>query len=399
MDRINRLCPSTALTAASSTTAFRDGVLTLALTSALILAGCSSADSSADEATPPKMAETSPSSRVVNVEVAPVVTSNFIDYIRITGEAEALHDVTVSAEEGGVIKRFFVAKGSVVRRGQAIAKLKDDVLAAQVAEAEATASLMREQFKRQEELWRKDKIGSELAYLQVKSAKDGANARLDMLKARLANTTVRAPIDGIFDEQYLEVGEMAAPGLPLVRILNTEQVKIIGGVPERFALSVHSGDSAEIRFDIFPDQVLVGRIEYVGTAVDPRSRTFPIELVLDNRDQRIKPHMLANVQLVREHLRDVIIVPRQLIQRTEEGHLIYVAEETQDSYVATSRSVTLGSAHGNQVVVRGGLTVGELLITLGHQQVDDGIPIRLISRQTVVVDGQSGPTGSVAQDH
>lgn len=360
----------------------------LGMVAALGLTGCSSVESSAEDEAPSEMDETAVSSRVVNVEVTPVETSTFTDYIRITGEAEALHDVTVTAEEGGVIVRFFVAKGSTVRRGQPIAKLKDDILVAQVAEAEAAAHLTREQFKRQEELWRKDKIGSELAYLQVKSAADGANARLDMLKARLANTTVRAPIDGIFDEQYLEVGEMAAPGLPLVRILNTDQVKITGGVPERFALSVHPGDSARITFDIFPDRPLVGRIDYVGSAVNPANRTFPVEIVLDNSERLIKPHMVANVRLVREHLEDVIIIPRQVVERTENGHRVYLARQDEGGLAAAARFIELGPAHKNRVVVQRGLAVGELLITLGHQQVDNGSPIRLVNVDAVASAGE-----------
>ena len=388
MDRINRLYPSTALTTVRRSSVFRYGMVLLGAMSTLGLNGCSSVESSAEDTASSNLGEAAVSSRVVNVEVTPVETATFTDYIRITGEAEALHDVTVTAEEGGVILQFFVVKGSTVRRGQPIAKLKDDVLTAQVAEAEAVAHLAREQFKRQEELWRKDKIGSELAYLQVKSATDGANARLDMLKVRLANTTVRSPIDGIFDEQYLEVGEMAAPGLPLVRILNTDQVKITGGVPERFALSVHSGDSAWITFDIFPNQRLVGRIDYVGSAVNPANRTFPVEIVLDNKGRLIKPHMVAKVQLVREHLEDAIIIPRQVVERTENGHRVYLAQPSEGGLAASARYIELGPAHRNRIVVQSGLAVGELLITLGHQQVDDGSPIRLVNIDAVASAGE-----------
>ena len=101
--------------------------------STLGLNGCSSVESSAEDTASSNLGEAAVSSRVVNVEVTPVETATFTDYIRITGEAEALHDVTVPAEEGGVILRFVVVKGSTVRRGQPIAQLKDDVLTARLA--------------------------------------------------------------------------------------------------------------------------------------------------------------------------------------------------------------------------------------------------------------------------
>ncbi len=333
------------------------------------------------------------------VEVDPVTTSEFTDYIRIIGEVEALHDVTVAGEESGVIKQFFVDKGAPVRKDQPIAKLKDDILAAQVQEAWAVANVAQEQFKRQRELWQNEKIGSELVYLEAKSRADAAAARLNMLETRLANTTVRAPLSGIFDEQYLEVGEMAVAGAPLVGIISTDKVKIIGGVPERFSLSVQPGDSAWITIDILPDRRFAGRISYVGSAVDAGSRTFPIEVILDNPRHQIKPRMLANLQLVEEHLTEVIILPRQVVERTEDGYIVYVAENNQGHYFAASREVTLGSAQGNQVVVQRGLSVGDLLITLGHHQVDNGVAIRIINLGSEELAGKAPLPGTAPQDN
>jgi len=349
---------------------------------ALMTGACSPAEDSAENPGSSGPEKTAPSSRIVNVEVAPVITSEFTDYIRIIGEVGALHDVTVAAEESGVIKAFFVDKGASVRKDQPIAKLKDDILAAQVEEAWAVANVAQEQFKRQRELWQNEKIGSELVYLEAKSRADAAAARLKVLETRLANTTVRAPLSGIFDEQYLEAGEMAVAGAPLAGIISTDKVKIIGGVPERFSLSVQPGDTAWITLDILPDRRFAGLIRYVGSAVDAGSRTFPIEVILDNPGHQIKPQMLANLQLVREHLTEVIILPRRVVERTEDGFIVYVAEKNEGRYFAASREVILGSAQGNQVVVRKGLSVGELLITLGYHQVDNGGAIRILNLET-----------------
>ena len=366
---------------------------------ALMMAACSPAEESAGNPGTSEPAKTAPSSRIVNVEVDPVTTSDFTNYIRIIGEVEALHDVTVAGEESGVIKQFFVDKGAPVRKDQPIAKLKDDILAAQVKEAWAVANVAQEQFKRQRELWQNEKIGSELVYLEAKSRADATAARLNMLETRLANTTVRAPLSGIFDEQYLEVGEMAVAGAPLVGIISTDKVKIIGGVPERFSLSVQPGDSAWITIDILPDRRFAGRISYVGSAVDAGSRTFPIEVILDNPRHQIKPRMLANLQLVREHLTEVIILPRQVVERTEDGYIVYVAENNQGHYFAASREVTLGSAQGNQVVVQRGLSVGDLLITLGHHQVDNGVAIRIINLGSEGLAGKAPLPGTAPRDN
>ena len=109
--------------------------------------------------------------------------------------------------------------------------------------------------------------------------------------------------------------------------------------------------------------------------------------------------MLANLRLVGEHLTEVIILPRQVVERTEDGYIVYVAENNQGHYFAASRRVMLGSAQGNQVVVQRGLSVGDLLITLGHHQVDNGVAIRIVNLDTEEVAGVTRLPETARQDN
>ncbi len=354
-------------------------LLMAALMLAVALGGCSTADGDEVSAESAASESQATGARVINVEVTPVSLSQFVDFIRITGEVEALHDVTVSAQETGAITRFFVKKGSHVDRGQAIAKIDDAVLDAQVEEARAVAQLAEQQFERQRRLWEDEKIGSEITYLEAKSGATAATARLTTLEARLARTVVRAPVAGIFDEKFVEVGEMAAPGTPVARVVAVRQVKIVGGVPERFALSVEPGDSARITLDVLPDRQFSGRIDFVGASVDSRNRTVPIEIVLDNPDGIAKPQMVANVQVERERLDRVVVVPQDVVVRTEEGYQVFVVDERDGNQIAAARRVTLGPSYANRVVIESGLAVGDLLITLGHRLVDEGNLVRVVN--------------------
>jgi membrane fusion protein (multidrug efflux system) len=181
----------------------RNGLV--ALVAAAALMGCQSTEGASD-------VPAEESVRVVNVEVSPVRTDQFDDFIRITGEVEAMHDITLSAEETGRVVRFGVAKGAWVEAGAVIVELDGEILAAQTREAEESARLADDQFERQRRLWEDEKIGSEMAFLQARTNAAVAHARLETLQARLARTKIRAPVAGIFDEKYVEVGEMAMPG-------------------------------------------------------------------------------------------------------------------------------------------------------------------------------------------
>ncbi len=342
------------------------------------LAGCARSEQGAVRADE-RSAQAAVAGRIVNVEVAPAARSRFTDYIRITGEVEALHDVRVAAEEAGVIERFYVEKGQRVAGGAPLAKLDDAVLSAQVAEARAQARLAEETFERQRQLWEEDRMGSEIAYLQAKYGAETAAARLQMLQARWERTVVRAPVAGVFDEKFLEAGEMAAPGAPVARVVAVNRVKIAGGVPERFALSVKAGDPARVTLDVLPGREFTGRISFVGSTVDAANRTVPIEIEMENPDRVAKPRMVANVQIVRIRLDNVIVVPQDVLRRTEDGYQLFVVGERDGHPVAEARLVRPGPSYQNRVVIEAGLAEGDAVIVVGHRLVDDGSHVRIVS--------------------
>jgi RND family efflux transporter MFP subunit len=352
-------------------------VITLLSATILATTSCGTSEGSstdADTAAPT-------GARVIAVEVVAVRRSDFRDVLRVTGEVEALEDVLVSAQEGGVVERFVVEKGASVRRGDSLAVLDASVLRAQVEEARAAARLAHEQHDRQRILWEDERVGTEVAYLQSKYGAEIADARLATLEARLARTVIRAPVDGVFDERYVDQGEMALPGIPVARVVGLDQVKVVAGVPERYAAAVHRGDAAQVTFDVFPERELSGRIAFVGSVVDEDNRTFPIEVVLANRGRVIKPRMVANVAVVRAQLRGVVVVPQQVVLRTGTGYEVFVVAERDGETVATARPVRLGPSHDNLVVIEEGLEPDEYLIVVGHQLVSDGALVRVIAAQ------------------
>lgn len=317
--------------------------------------------------------------KVVNVEVLTVAPVDFTSFIRLTGELEAMNDVTVSAEESGVIERFYVEKGSFVRKGAPIAKIRDDVLRAQVEEARAAAELAAERYERQRQLWEEERIGSEIAYLEARYQAELQAARLQTLEARLVRTTLASPISGVFDDRFVDAGEMVAPGTPVARVVEVDRLKVTGGVAERFAPTVHVGDSARVSFEVFPNREFGGLIGFVGSAVDTRSRTFPIEIVIENPERMIKPHTVANVEIANQRLRGVIVVPQSAILRTEDGYQVFVAVGQEGNLVADARAVRLGPSYANRTVIEEGLSEGDRLIVRGQQLVDVGNRVRVLN--------------------
>lgn len=337
----------------------------------LIAAGCGGPEASANE-------EPVAYVKIVNVETTTVEPRSFAATVRLTGEAEPETDVTVSAEESGVLERFVAERGARVGRGAPIARIDDAVLSAQVEEARAMAELAHDRYVRQRRLWEEENIGSEIAYLQAKSEAESSAARHQQLQARLDRTIVRAPVAGTVDDHLVEAGEVVQPGMPVARLIDASRLKVSGGVPERFATRVSVGDSATITFDILPGRVFDGRISFVGIAVDRKSRTFPIEIVMDNPEGEVKPYMIANVRVMMHRIDDAIVIPREVLLRTEDGQQVFVVGEGEGGDVAVARDVTLGVTSENEVVVTSGLEAGDRLVVRGHQMVDPGDRVRIV---------------------
>jgi membrane fusion protein (multidrug efflux system) len=316
--------------------------------------------------------------RIVNVEVQAVQATSFIEEIPLTGTVEANRDVIIAAEESGPIRRLLVEKGQRVTPGQALAVIDDAVLSAQVEQARAQAALAREVWERRKRLYEQDRVGSELAYLEAKYAAEQAQASLKALEERLSKTVIRAPISGILDQREVEIGSMVTVGTPVARVLQMNPVKIRAGVPERYALAVRTGASAHVTFDVLGGQEYEGQISYVGAAVNPQNRTFPVEFTLPNEDETIKPEMVANVSIVSAVLEDVLVVPQEALVRVEDGYVVYVAESQDGGEIARVRRVERGPAQRNQVVIRSGVSEGDQLIVLGQQQVTDGDRVRVV---------------------
>ena len=349
-------------------------LMAVGLLLAAIGAGCGSTDATENES-----AAEDTYVKVVNVEVRKLEPVDFTSYIRLTGAVEAYQDVVVSSQESGVIERIIVDRGSRVRAGQPIARIDDEIIAAQVDEARASASLARERYERQRQLWEEEEIGSEIAFLQTKYDAQSADARLAFLEAKYARHTIKSPIAGVLDDRYVDLGEIVAPGVPVARVLTIDRLKVVGGVPERFGPYVSQGGSAVLNFDVLPGQSIDGTIAYVGAAVDPQNRTFPIEILLDNPEGRLKPQMMANVRVATERLQDVIVVPQDVVLRTEDGYAVFVVVEGPGGTLAEARAVGLGPSFENEVVVATGLAAGDRLIVTGHQMVDAGDRVREVS--------------------
>jgi membrane fusion protein (multidrug efflux system) len=359
----------------------------LLLTPALFVAGCSdpsNAENGGDpEATATGSSE-SPSQRIIRVSVLDMTPSTFEEIVPITGSVTAPQDASLSAQSAGTLLEL-TEVGTRVAEDDVVARLDDRLIRAgleqaraNLASAESQARLAEESWRRQEPLYQ-DSIISALEFENVLTQRNQARSFLAQAQAavtqaeqQLENTIVRAPFAGTVEERFAEKGEQVMPGSPIVRIVNTRNLKVTAGVPETYAADIRRGSSVGISFRAYNGPDRRGTVSFVGSVINPQNRTFQIEIDLDNPDGILKPAMITDVKLTRRKLEGQMVIPQTSVLRDETGTSVYVVEMDGSNTVAQRRIVTLGASYQGQTVVTAGLSAGDRVITAGQTAVADG---------------------------
>jgi membrane fusion protein, multidrug efflux system len=311
--------------------------------------------------------------QAVDVRTEILKPSRLVDAIQVAGTVKAFEDANMAPEEGGVVKEWKAAKGQLVKKGDLIIVLRDEVLKAGFDAADAQYKMAELNFEKQRKVFDEQGI-SELQLKNLEYGRDAARANADLMKARWERTQLRSPINGVVDNIIPNVGDFAPPGVPVARVVNTSIIKIQADVPEIFSGSVPVGTQAIISFDALPSDTLRGKVSSIGATVSSSNRSLTVEIILPNPYRRIKPEMVAKVKLLREVKNNALLVSDNIVQLVDRDRTIAYVEEGGK---AVERRLTTGGRQGNMVEVLDGLKAGDHLIVLGYQKVVNGTPVNV----------------------
>lgn len=308
--------------------------------------------------------------KVISVTTSPVASQNFKHFVEFQGRLDAKNNIFVSPQVGGAITSLNVKEGDYVKQGQVLATIDNSVMKQSIQEIEVQLQTAKVFYEKQKTLW-DQKIGTEIQYIQAKSNVESLEKRLATAQSQLAMTKVTAPMNGFIDEVRLRAGELASPGLGIVRIVNSDNLKVVAQAADTYAGTIKQGDLVTIKF---PDlgKETTAKLTFVSQTVNPASRTFTIEASIPKIDPQLKPNMTAVMNVNDQSKSEAIIINRNLIQQDEQGNIVYVAVSEGGKKVARSRKITTGLTYGGDIEIVSGLQAGDLLITQGYQDLVDG---------------------------
>jgi membrane fusion protein (multidrug efflux system) len=309
------------------------------------------------------------------VTLATLQPGAFNHFIEIEGKVDARNIAYVAPPngQGGVVKALYVTQGQQVRQGQVLAKLDDQLLRQQIDATNVQLNAAQDTYRRTKNLWDQG-IGTYQSVLNAKTQVESLEKQVGLINRQVALTTVTAPTSGVADQVNVHVGElfsgMTAAG-PQIRIVNTNDLKIMANVPENYNGRVKQGTTLEVVLPEENNRTITATVTVVGKVIDPNTRTFQIEARIPSGGN-LKPNQLAKVHIKDYGNGNALTIPVNTLQNDETGKYVLVAQNENGKMIARKRTVTVGQMYGDELEVTGGLQPGDQLITQGFQSLYDG---------------------------
>jgi membrane fusion protein (multidrug efflux system) len=366
-------------------------------------------------------------SKPVKAHVVPVVSRSVQRTVDSVGSLFPFEEVTVGSEVEGRVAQVFVDVGDAVSRGRALVKivpvelgltleqeraaleqiqarltppggggaLKDPKQAAEVQRAEADRTDAEQKYLRAKELFAQGLI-SRGTFDEAEARFNGARAGYDMavqnvltLRAqaaqrtasvalagkKLSDTVIRAPFGGHVKDRMVSPGQYVKVQTPVMVIVDTERLRARLKVPEKMAAWVAVGQPVKVQVEAYPRRAFEGAVSRMNPSVDPATRSFDVEALLENRDGVLKPGFFARASIVSSRVDEALVVPQDALRYLYGVYKVYTVEKS----ALHETEVKLGAREGADVEIVSGLKEGSFVaVPLEGEELRDGAPVEAV---------------------
>lgn len=306
---------------------------------------------------------------VVDVVTAEAVVKPLGIEIEAVGTARANESVDVTSKISNRITAIRFEEGDRVRKGAILVEFDSAEARASLAEAEAALAESQNNFKRSRDLYTQQALSVSQLDL-IEAALKGNQARVDVAKARLADTIIRAPFDGNTGFRRVSVGSLVAPGTVITTLDDASLIKLDFTVPETYLYVLQKQLPVLAATAGLPGREFNGEVTQIDSRVDPVSRSIAVRAELPNPKGELRPGMFMTVKLQGE-VTPALLVPEGAIVPEQSRTFVFVVENGE----ASRREVKLGKRRPGVVEVLEGLKEHERVVVEGTQNLRDGGPV------------------------
>jgi len=264
------------------------------------------------------------------------------------------------------IEKIYVDVGDQVRKGQVVVQLD----ASNLRQVKLQVENQQVEFNRTAQLYQ---VGG-----ASKAEYDNAKMQLDVLstqyKQLVENTQLIAPISGVVTARNYDDGDMYS-GNPVLTIEQTSQVKLIVNVSENYYTMVKKGQQVDITLDAYEGETFTGKVSIVYPSIDATTHTFPVEITINNANQKVRPGMFARATINFGHANRVLVPDMALVKQIGAGdRYVYVYKDGKVSY----NKVELGRHIGERYEIISGVEPGDDVVVAGQSRLANGKEVEVV---------------------
>ncbi len=312
--------------------------------------------------------------RVLNVFAEVVKEQQLSDIIQVTATTLPDEEVDLSFESSGKIVSIDFKEGGRVQKGDLLAKINDAPLQAQLRKLEAQLPLAKDRVFRQQTLLQRDAVSQE-AYEQVRTNLEILNAEIDLVKANIAQTELRAPFDGTLGLRLVSEGAYASPSTVITRLTRISPLKIEFGVPEKNAQDMKVGQQVIFRMEDSKGLLknYSAQVYAIESQVDEATRLLKVRARHPNVGEHIIPGRYASVEISKTEIKDALTIPTEAIIPEMGKNIVYVYR----GGVAEPAELIIGLRTESRLQILQGIEKGDTIITSGVMQLRTGTPVKI----------------------
>ena len=304
---------------------------------------------------------------VPNIRVQEAIEKNVEQSNEITATVEPQDKNSIAPSAPGRIRHILVEVGQHVAKGQKLVQM--DV--ASLSNLESQIENVRRSFKRTQELFN---VGG-----ASQQELDNAKLQLDIAQTNMKNmsenTFLLSPISGVITERNYYNGDMYSGQKPVLVVMNINPVKILINVSESFYSKMKLSMPIDVKFDIFQGSKFQGKVSLIYPTIDEASRTFPVEIRLNNNNNKIRPGMFARVTLEFGKAKRIVVPDQSVIKQSGSGaRFIYVYNEGKVQY----KPIEIGRRIDSDYEIISGVSVGDQVVTAGQSKLVDGASVKVV---------------------
>ncbi len=309
---------------------------------------------------------------IVTVGTQPVNVENYTLEVTSNGLTAPVKELKFVSDVSGRVVKIYVGNGSRVSRGTPLLEVDKELLQADYEAAKSAYESMEKNVGR---FAASQEVGgvSDQQLESMETQLAAAKSRYEVSRRRLADATVKAPISGVINMKYVELGSLIAPNAPLFDIVDNSRLKVTCMLPDGKIEKIQKGQQVVLTPSGSSDREFTGKVSFIGVKSD-RGLNYPVEIEIENGGD-LKAGEYMKARFISEEGTTGILVPRSAIVGGLRSSIVYLFKDG----TAVAQDVTLGEMIGDRVEVLSGLEDGDEIIVSGIMNISDGTKVRSIN--------------------